>query len=67
MLRGLPDTYTIIRKLGEGGGGVVYLGYHRNLKKYVVLKKQKYVARKLCILPQDRRWKSILSADTNQL
>ncbi|MBP3901696.1 MAG: protein kinase [Blautia sp.] len=44
MLRGLPDTYNIIRKLGEGGGGVVYLGYHRNLKKYVVLKKQKYVA-----------------------
>ena len=43
MLRGLPDTYTIIRKLGEGGGGVVYLGYHRNLKKHVVLKKLKNV------------------------
>jgi len=43
MLRGLPDTYTIIRKIGEGGGGTVYLGYHRNLEKQVVFKKLKSV------------------------
>lgn len=43
MLKGLPDTYNIIRKIGEGGAGTVFLGYHRNLEKQVVLKKLKSV------------------------
>lgn len=34
-------TYKIIRKLGEGGGGIVYLAYHSRLKKEVVLKQIK--------------------------
>ena len=37
-------TYNVIRKIGEGGGGIVYLAYHRNLKKYVVIKKIKTVS-----------------------
>lgn len=34
-------TYRIIRKLGEGSGGVVYLAYHTRLEKEVVLKEIK--------------------------
>ena len=37
----LSDTYQIIRKLGEGGGGIVYLAYHKRLRKEVVLKQIK--------------------------
>ena len=37
-------TYSIIRKIGEGGGGIVYLAYHRNLKKNVVIKRIKTVS-----------------------
>lgn len=33
------DTYTILEKLGEGSGGVVYKAYHKRLKKEVVIKK----------------------------
>ncbi len=35
------ETYEIERPIGEGGGGVVYLGYHKRLEKKVVLKKIK--------------------------
>ena len=31
-------NYQIIRQIGKGGSGVVYLAWHNNLKKYVVLK-----------------------------
>lgn len=37
----LADTYTLIQKLGEGSGGIVYLAYHKRLKKEVVLKQIK--------------------------
>lgn len=40
------STYKIIRKLGEGGGGIVYLAYHTRLKKQVVLKEIKNPHRK---------------------
>lgn len=35
------DTYEIIERLGEGGGGIVYKAYHKRLCTYVVLKKMK--------------------------
>lgn len=35
------NTYKIIKKLGEGGGGIVYLAFHTRLKKQVVLKEIK--------------------------
>ncbi len=39
MLSGLPDTYRIIRKLGEGSRDEVYLAIQRGLNERVVLKK----------------------------
>lgn len=33
------DTYTILEKLGEGSGGIVYKAYHKRLRKEVVIKK----------------------------
>lgn len=35
-------TYKIIRKLGEGSGGIVYLAYHNRLQTQVVLKEIKH-------------------------
>ena len=35
------NTYKIVRKLGEGGGGIVYLAYHTRLQKQIVLKEIK--------------------------
>lgn len=37
----LNNTYQIIKPIGSGGVGVIYLGYHLNLQKYVVIKKVK--------------------------
>ena len=37
----LNNTYQILNPIGSGGVGVIYLGYHLNLKKYVVIKKVK--------------------------
>lgn len=37
----LDATYEILKEIGSGGTGVVYLAYHRRLKKYVVVKKLK--------------------------
>lgn len=37
----LTSTYRIIKKLGEGSGGIVYLAYHTRLQKEVVLKQIK--------------------------
>ena len=34
-----PAPYEIIEKIGAGNSGEVYKAYHKNLKKYVVLKK----------------------------
>ncbi len=35
----LGDAYEIIREIGSGGGGTVYLAYHNRLQKNVVIKK----------------------------
>lgn len=37
----LDDRYEIISEIGAGGAGVVFLGYHLTLLKYVVVKKLK--------------------------
>ena len=34
-------TYQIIEEIGKGGVGIIYLAYHLNLQKYVVVKKIK--------------------------
>lgn len=35
----LGGTYQVIRKIGSGGSGLVFLAYHRNLQKSVVIKR----------------------------
>ncbi len=35
----LNGTYQVIRQIGRGGTGLVFLAYHRNLRKYVVVKR----------------------------
>ena len=37
----LNNTYRILRPINSGGLGEIYLGYHENLRKYVVIKKVK--------------------------
>lgn len=37
----LNNTYRILKSIGVGGLGEIYLGYHENLQKYVVIKKVK--------------------------
>ena len=37
----MDDTYRILCPIGKGGTSHVYLGFHNNLKKYVVIKKLK--------------------------
>ena len=37
----LGGTYQIISEIGTGGAGVIFLAYHQNLCKYVVVKKLK--------------------------
>ena len=37
----LNNTYQIIKSIGSGGVGIIYLGYHLNLQKHVVIKKVK--------------------------
>lgn len=37
----LNNTYQIMKPIGSGGVGIIYLGYHLNLQKYVVIKKVK--------------------------
>ena len=34
----LDGVYQIVREIGRGGAGIVYLAYHTRLQKYVVLK-----------------------------
>lgn len=35
------NTYKVVREIGRGGAGVVYLAFHTRLQKYVVLKRIK--------------------------
>lgn len=37
----LNHTYKVLHPIGSGGLGEIYLGYHLNLRKYVVIKKVK--------------------------
>lgn len=37
----LGGTYQIVDEIGKGGVGIIYLAYHLNLQKYVVVKKIK--------------------------
>ena len=37
----LDGRYEILREIGAGGAGVVFLGYHLTLNKYIVIKKLK--------------------------
>lgn len=37
----IASTYEVIREIGSGGGGVVYLARHNRLNKFVVLKADK--------------------------
>ena len=39
MREDISGTYRIIGKIGGGNSGVIYKAYHKNLEKYVVLKK----------------------------
>lgn len=41
MLKNIPETYQIIGKIGSGKSGEIYKAYHKNLGKYVILKKIK--------------------------
>ena len=36
------ETYELVKEIGSGGGGVVYLANHLRLNKKVVLKKYTY-------------------------
>ena len=35
----ISNTYEILEEIGAGGGGTVYKGYHKRLKKHIVIKK----------------------------
>lgn len=41
----LNNQYILMEKIGSGGGGDIYKAYHKNLKKYVVVKQIKDVAK----------------------
>ncbi len=41
MSQVVAGLYEILRRIGAGGGGIVYLGWHLRLKKHVVLKADK--------------------------
>ena len=35
----IGGTYQVVKQIGRGGSGLVFLAYHRNLRKYVVIKR----------------------------
>lgn len=37
----IDDLYRIDSEIGEGGAGIIYLGYHLRLHKQIVIKKIK--------------------------
>lgn len=49
----ISDTYTQIKKIGEGSGGVVYKAYHERLKIPVVLKQVKHAGKTLTTSRQE--------------
>jgi serine/threonine protein kinase len=42
MSKIIADTYELQKEIGSGGGGIVYLAYHKRLNKNVVLKADKH-------------------------
>ena len=38
----IAGNYQILREIGRGGVGTVFLGYHLHLRKYVVLKEMRF-------------------------
>lgn len=46
----LDRKYQILREIGGGGGGIVFLGYHLTLDKYVVIKKIRERAAELLVI-----------------
>ena len=51
----IANTYEVIREIGSGGGGIVYLGRHRRLNKLIVIKEDKRL--------QDERLRSRLTEE----
>ena len=41
MRKCIANTYEIVARIGSGNSGIVYKAYHKNMNKYVVLKKVK--------------------------
>ena len=41
MRKCIANAYEIVARIGSGNSGIVYKAYHKNLNKYVVLKKVK--------------------------
>lgn len=39
MRKCIANTYEIVAKIGSGNSGIIYKAYHKNMNKYVVLKK----------------------------
>lgn len=37
----IGSVYRIIKRIGSGGGGIVYIAYHKGLEKYVILKEDR--------------------------
>ena len=44
------STYKVVREIGAGGMGVVYLAYHLRLDKYIVMKKIKNSSASLSVI-----------------
>lgn len=59
FLEKLNETYDQIEEINSGGGGIIYKGIHRRLKKKVVLKKIR--SDRLSIIGSEREMKILMS------